>query len=604
MKLSTTPLLLLILSPLASAQWSTDPAVNLAIADASGDQVQPKVAATADGGCYISWYDNISNGFDVRVQKLDAGGNELWAHGGVLVFDRNLSWTMDYGLDVDAAGNALLAFRDDSGATEQITASMVSPTGALLWGAGGVTLTNTTGFVASPTIAGTSEGGVVVAWTEDSSSKLQKLDTSGTALWGTGVTLTPAAGTYSVNDLHDAGTDVILSITHQTGGWGTPRHIVAQKFNSAGAPLWGTSPLSVFDSGSLQIGAFPDFVPDGQGGALFTWYGVSPLQSYAQHVLANGTEAFPHNGSVPSTNSSRVRVDPSVSYDAATGSTYMFWTEQNSLQSQCGLYGQCFDATGNRQWTNNGQMFIPVGTPEIRQVKTVVSGAGAFAFWIHIPSYGTDTLHGAHVDSTGAWDIAPFDVASTPSGKSRLDVEKGVTGQMILAWSDDRVDSGDILAQNVNPDGTLGAGGLGTPYCFGAGCPCGNDDPVAGCANSTGSGALLAAGGTASATADDLTFSGTNLLPGQGALLFCGLNQLSGVTFGDGLRCVAGGIKRLGVKLPGGTGVAIWGPGLGVYGGWVAGDIVDFQGWYRDPTGGPCSNGFNTTNGVEVTFLP
>ena len=123
MKLSTTPLLLLILTPLASAQWSTDPAVNLAVADASGDQVQPKVAPTLDGGCYISWFDSIGNGFDVRVQKLDVNGNELWAHGGVLVFDRNLSWTMDYGLDVDAAGNALLAFRDDNGSTTQIVAS-------------------------------------------------------------------------------------------------------------------------------------------------------------------------------------------------------------------------------------------------------------------------------------------------------------------------------------------------------------------------------------------------------------------------------------------------------------------------------------------------
>ena len=234
----------------------------------------------------------------------------------------------------------------------------------------------------------------------------------------------------------------------------------------------------------------------------------------------------------------------------------------------------------------------------------MVSGAGAFVFWTHIPSYGTDTLHGAHVDTAGAFDIGPFDIGSTPSGKSRLDVERGVTGQMILAWSDDRVDSGDILAQNVNPDGTLGAGGLGTPYCFGTGCPCGNDDPTAGCANSTGSGALLTAGGTASAAADDLLFSGTNLLPGQGALLFCGPNQLSGVTFGDGLRCAGGGITRLGVKIPGGTGFALWGPGLGVKGGWVAGDTVNYQGWYRDPVGGPCSSEFNTTNGVEIVFVP
>jgi len=608
MKLSSTPLLLALLTPLASAQWATDPAVNLPVADASGDQVQPKVAPTADGGCYISWFDSIANGFDVRLQKLDAGGNELWAHNGVLVFDRSYSSTQDYGLDVDASGNALLAFRDDSGATDQITASMISPAGALLWGASGITVSSTTGFVASPRIAGTSDGHVVVAWTEDSSARLQRLDATGSPLWGAGLTLTPATGTYSPADLHDSGTDVILSMVFQTGPmYYNPKNLVVQKFDAAGTPLWGTSPLNIFDSGSLQIGNYPYFEPDGAGGGLFCWYGVSPLQSYVQHVLASGTEAFPHNGAVASTNTTRVRVNPSVDYDAGTGETYLFWTEQNSTQSQCGLYGQKFDASGNALWGTTGSALIAVAAPEVRQVHTRVSGAGAFVFWTYIPSYGTDVLRGAHVSSAGAFDIGPFDVGSTPSVKSRLDVEESVSGMMLLAWSDQRTDGGDILAQNVNPDGSLGGGPLGTPFCFGNGCPCGNDDATAGCANSTGSGALLTAGGTASASADNLTFTGTNLLPGQGALLFSGPNQVNGgvgLPFGDGLRCAGGGIIRLGVKMPDGTGTAVWGPALGVKGGWVAGDTVEFQGWYRDPGTSPCSNEFNTTHGVEIVFVP
>lgn len=46
------------LSNPALAQWSSDPANNLKIADRSGEQVQPKVAPTPDGGAYVSWYDN------------------------------------------------------------------------------------------------------------------------------------------------------------------------------------------------------------------------------------------------------------------------------------------------------------------------------------------------------------------------------------------------------------------------------------------------------------------------------------------------------------------------------------------------------------------
>ena len=454
MKLRTPSLLLVLLAAAAtpvSAQWSSDPGDNLAVADAAGDQVQPKIAPTADGGCYISWFDNIANGFDVRLQRLDVDGNEQWPHDGILVFDRGYSSTQDYGLDVDTAGNALLAFRDDSGAFEQITAAQVSPLGVLLWGAAGVTVSNTTGFVAAPKIAGIAGGGAVVAWTQDASAVVQRLDAAGAPQWGAGVALTPGVGTYSVSDLHGAGADVILSMVHVTGAFYAPKHLVAQKFDAAGGALWGTTPLSVFDGGSLQFGNYPTFVPDGSGGAVFAWYDVSPLQCFAQHVLANGTEAFPHNGVAGSTNGTRVRVDPSVAYDAVSGSTLLFWTEQNSSQSQCGLSGQKFDAAGNRQWGTEGTTLIPVGAPEIRQVSTTVDGTGAFVFWTHIPSFGTDTLHGARIDAAGAFDQGPFALASTASVKSRLDVATGATGQVVLAWSDQRTDGGDILAQNVDP---------------------------------------------------------------------------------------------------------------------------------------------------------
>ena len=98
------------------------------------------------------------------------------------------------------------------------------------------------------------------------SGKVQKLDSAGAALWGSGLTLIPSAGTYSVADLHDAGADVILSMVHQTGAmfW-SPKHLVAQKFDAAGSALWGSAPVNVFDSGSLQIGNYPPFTPDGSG---------------------------------------------------------------------------------------------------------------------------------------------------------------------------------------------------------------------------------------------------------------------------------------------------------------------------------------------------
>lgn len=148
----------------------------------------------------------------------------------------------------------------------------------------------------------------------------------------------------------------------------------------------------------------------------------------------------------------------------------------------------------------------------------------------------------------------------------------------------------------------------GLAYCFGsaAACPCANGaGAIEGCANSSGSGAVLIASGGQSVAADSLSFSATNMLAGQPALLFVGNNAVnggSGNIFGDGLRCAGGSVVRLGVDVPDSSGASTWGPGLGVAGGWAAGDTRRFQGWYRDPASGPCGAGFNLSNGVEITF--
>lgn len=202
---------------------------------------------------------------------------------------------------------------------------------------------------------------------------------------------------------------------------------------------------------------------------------------------------------------------------------------------------------------------------------------------------------------------------------------KGVVGMT----GDDLKGTHDIATFDIDRDGDLDMvfglctgtnvwmntldppmGDVGTAYCFGDGsggaCPCGNAGGAGeGCANSSGSGGVLGAGGSDSAGSDDLVLEASNLLTNQPALAFVGLDRINGgngVSFGDGLRCAGTSVVRLGVDQPDGAGNASWGPGLGSLGNWGAGDVRRFQIWYRNPAGGPCSSGFNLTNGLEVTF--
>src|SRR5262249_16187598 len=97
-------------APGAEASWPTDPTGNLMIAQHNtGNQTVPHIAATPDGGFYVSWIDYGATAW-IRLQRLDADGNPQWGPAGMLAYARNEQYNFDYGLDVDTAGNALLAF--------------------------------------------------------------------------------------------------------------------------------------------------------------------------------------------------------------------------------------------------------------------------------------------------------------------------------------------------------------------------------------------------------------------------------------------------------------------------------------------------------------
>jgi hypothetical protein len=449
----------------ALSQWSDDPNLNLVVANPAGEQTQPKLVARPGGGYYVSWFDNRSGGYDVYLQLLDEQGFPQWTSNGVLVADRSFSSTQDYGLAVDTAGHALLAFRDDRFTGTRITAARVAPSGTLVWGTNGVQLTSGTAFVAAPKIAGTTDGDIVVAWKNDAEVHLQRLDASGGEVWKELVVIDDATQRdYSASDMHrsDDGS-IVISMVFQPNGFQGPKHLHAQKVSDLGTFGWGSTPLPVFDGGSLQFGNFPAFVPDGSGGAAFAWYNVNgELQCYAQHVDSAGSESFPHDG-VAVSSAARDRSAPDVAYDQVSGSTYVLWSELlPGPTPRFGIYGQRLDAAGARQWGTDGVAVASLSTAEVGSARLILDGTDALASWIRASSVSNQTVLASRLDSSGAvvWSPAQLGVATSASGKSRLVVEQGLT-TTVLAWSDSRSGNDDIYAQNINGDGTLGAPAVG-----------------------------------------------------------------------------------------------------------------------------------------------
>ncbi|MDP6763497.1 MAG: hypothetical protein QF903_15455 [Planctomycetota bacterium] len=224
----------------------------------------------------------------------------------------------------------------------------------------------------------------------------------------------------------------------------------------------------------------------------------------------------------------------------------------------------------------------------------------------------------------GAWFVVPPDAPQTnPDAYGRVflgqfTVTTGETLSGVLNIQYERgQDDTDHQVTNLVFNIVV-KGALGTIFCFGDGggtaCPCGNQndgstfDGHAGCANGTSpGGAAMRGSGTESIGAGDAILEGSALEPGQPGLYFQGDNALgggAGVPFGDGLRCIGGGVVRLEVAFATPTGYSRTSVDVAAEGGAVAGETKVYQLWYRNPSVSPCGSGFNLTNGFSITWAP
>jgi len=164
----------------------------------------------------------------------------------------------------------------------------------------------------------------------------------------------------------------------------------------------------------------------------------------------------------------------------------------------------------------------------------------------------------------------------------------------------------------------------GTPFCFGDGTanstpwPCGGvGAPRSGCPNSANAaGGYLVATGLPSRIADTLVLRASQMPPVATMLYFQGTSQATtaggtvGTVFGDGLRCAAGAVVRLGFRTNSGGASEIpsgGSPALHLAGQIPASGAVTryYQGWYRDVNPTFCTtNRYNLTNGVAVVWVP
>lgn len=598
------------------AQWSTNPATNLAIADRPADQVLPKIASTTDGGSYIAWFDHASGNFDVYLQRLDAQGNELWPHNGILVSNNTQSTSLvDWDIMADANDHAVVTFTDArAGSDLDVYAYRVSPTGAMVWGANGVTLSNNTDYEPDPRLAQTTDGSFVFVWARipgsgTGSIRIQKLDAVGNPQYPAdglpingGTNERPAFCSVVAAD----NGSYIVSWIREFSISSPLRHLRAQKFDANGNPLWGPNPLVIYDTVSLPPAYKPILQRDGSGGALMCWHSATGVlfNSYVQHVSSAGLELFPHEGVPVSTEANRNKLDPSLAYIASTGELIVAFTKKDSNQVLSGTSAQKVSPAGLVQWGANGIDLLPLDNVTKFSTRSVPFSTGAMIFLFDAPNPPSqlEQLVGMRIDNAGAfvWPLSTRVLSSTLANKDKLVATIDSTGVAKLAWHDDRVlgDPDNVYAQNINPDGTLGFQNNCATSSFCVAAP-----------NSTGFGSTISSVGTTSVSANTFTLTASGSPPHVNGFFFYGSTATS-IPLGDGFRCVAGAIFRLGPAVAtDGTGsvsrfVDMTTPPAGSGPGQITAGATKYFQWYYRNVGGPGGTNCNLSNGLRADFCP
>jgi len=364
---------ILCFSTLIYAQCSDDPAINNSICDLNGEQAIPKVVTSVTGDTYIGYFSNDSGNYDVRLQRLDSQGNEMWEHNGILISDNlAMTWLTDWDMIVNGDNYAILVFQDiRNGGNNNIYVYKIAPDGSFFWGEDGIELSNSAAFDVAPKVCVTSEGSTVVTWQSDDAIIMQRIAGNGTLVWGpNGITLS-CADTYSwpqpfaVEDDH-----ILLKFFHDSGPPYSPtRHCYIQKYDNDGNAVWANDTIVSNASG---ISAWTQIFPiesDGANGCFIAWHddrdNNMDASCFIQHVNSDGSVGFTPSGVELSTQTARENYYPRIAFNSNTLELYTYWMETDSDQNQRGLYGQKLDADGNRLWTDNGKTIIEISATGI-----------------------------------------------------------------------------------------------------------------------------------------------------------------------------------------------------------------------------------------------
>jgi hypothetical protein len=403
---------------------------------ATGAEYVPALAA--DGaGAVLAFGTNFDLG--ARAQAFGLAGTPRW--GGSSVGVDNLLDHRDVAVRTDAAGNSVVAWRTlQSGAANGLYLQKLGPNGARLWTSNGIKLES--GTVSHFGLAGDGAGGWIVAWSLGSVVRAQRIDAGGSLLWGSGGIIVSNAGGGSAGHVEVAASapgEVI--VVWEDFRSNVAYDLYAQRIDAAGTLRWFANGNAICTAPNAQrlrrdLESREQLVPDGSGGVYVTWRDLRVANDgsytvYAQHVSSSGTATWAIDG---------IALAPGTTYATPVavpdgeGGVIVVWGDQRDAGGPLsGVYAQRLSANGTAAWSAGGQ---PVRIGGIAWPNTAVAtdGGGAVVYWNEI--FFSADLWAGRIDGYGI--VGTVDPAIT--GVTDVPGDQG--GFVRLDWNRTSLDAG------------------------------------------------------------------------------------------------------------------------------------------------------------------
>ena len=233
------------------------------------------------------------------------------------------------------------------------------------------------------------------------------------------------------------------------------RDIYVQKIDTSGTKLWGDTGIRATHADGRQED--PVLVSDGSGGAFLAWIDYRSDEYgdvYAQHLDADGNLSWDpagvpiavNNGSQQSANMAR----------GAAGVAYVIW-DDGSLSESGDIFGTVLTTSG--PLAAGGINGLPVvnaaGTQTNHSIET--SGSEVVVVWRDTRDTNDPDIYGQRLDVnfTGLWGVNGMLVCGNASDQVYPKVAPADGDRVAVSWLDNRNNiKTDIFSQLLNSDGS------------------------------------------------------------------------------------------------------------------------------------------------------